>query len=288
MIVERVIEDLQRLLGTSQIVTRIEEWKQTYAEALVRCEFGKSIEEELATIVADGIRERNRWVYLHHLRILRDKVDSFRAPAGMGSELRACLEKAAGEKPDSKSFDPEAVTRPLVEGVRAFLAELRHAHEQPLFEALDSVIESYRAGRNYEVFDKTRALRGRVVAMIENAGFDVQRDYLCRLEGLLEEMGYLALRHVASRYQDTGVDLAECLHIVRSCTLNLRYDGLFSRELIDFAEMLTDPSRTDDELLNVLENIERVYHRVRQRVTVPYEKMQQRLGLDDNELRGRR
>ncbi len=285
VILERVIEDLQRLLGTSQIVTRIEEWKETYAEVLLRCEFGKSIEDELATIVSDGIGERNRWVYLHHLRILRDKVDSFRQPADMGSELRAQLDEAVKEKPDAKSFDPGPVTRALEQSVRGFVAELRHAHEEPLFEALGSVIESYRSGRNYEVFDKTRALRGRVVAMIENAGFDEQRDYLCRLEGLLEEMGYLALRHVASRYQEKGVDLAECLQIVRSCTLNLRYDGLFSRELIDFAEMLTDSTRTDDELLNVLENIERVYHRVRQRVTVPYEKMQQRLGLDDHELR---
>ena len=124
-----------------------------------------------------------------------------------------------------------------------------------------------------------------VVGMIDRGGFDEQRYHLCQLEGLLEEMGYLALGHVATRYQEQRVDIPECLAIIRLSALNLRYDGLESRDLSDLVAILDDPTKTDAELLDVLDGIERVHHRIRQRVTIPYEKLMDRLALQPNDLR---
>lgn len=284
-ILERVVDDLQRLLGTSQIVTRIEEWQESYAEVLTRCEFGSSIEQELETIVEKGLIEKNRWVYYHHLRILEGKTQSFWWPEGLGGELRTRIAEAAQQKPDEAGFDRASTERALREGVEAFVREIRAAHQDELFHALAQTLEAHEAERFFEAFDKTRTARALIVKLIQDAAFDEQRYYLCQLEGLLEEMGYLALRHVATRYHEHGVDLAQCVEIIRMCATNLRFDGLFSRELNDFGVMLADPTRSDEELLTVLENIERVYHRVRQRVTMPYEKMQERLGLQPGDLR---
>jgi len=284
-ILGRVIEDLRRLLGTSQIVTRVEEWKESYAEALLRCEFGNSIDDELETVIEKGIRDKNRWVYFHHLRILTAKVDSFWRPAGLGSDLRERLEAAGSQKPDSTAFDAAGVEASLRQGVEAFVADVAAAHRDTLFAALDAAIVAHREERFFDAFLATRAARALLVSAIEDAAFEEQRYYLFQAEGLLEEMGYLAVRHVATGYQEKGVDLPQCLDIIRLTAMNLRYDGLRSQELGDFASMLADPKRTDEELLNVLGSIERVYHRVRQRVTLSYEKMKDRLGLQPNDLR---
>jgi pyruvate,orthophosphate dikinase len=90
---------------------------------------------------------------------------------------------------------------------------------------------------------------------------------------------------VATRYQEQHVDIPECLAIIRLAALNLRYDGLESRDLSDLVAILEDPTKTDAELLDVLDGIERVHHRIRQRVTVPYEKLKDRLALQPNDLR---
>ena len=284
-ILDRVVEDLQRLLGTSQIVTRIEEWKDAYAEALLRCEFGSSIEEELATIEREGIRERNRWVYYHHLRILASKVESFRWPDGLGNELSSRIAAAMQLKPDESAFDAETTLAGLTASVESFVLKVREIHQDPMFASLDEAISLHRDGRFFEAFEKTRALRSDLVEMIDQGGFAEQRYYLSQLECLLEEMGYLSVRHIATLYQERAVDIEQCIQVIRLSALNLRFGGLFSQELNDFAAMLADPTRTDAELLNVLENIERVYHRIRQRVTVPYEKMKDRLALEPNDLR---
>jgi enolase len=284
-ILQRVVEDLRRLLGTTQIIARLQEWRELYSEALVRCEFGSSIADELTAVLDKGIREKNRWVYYHHLRILSDKLASFRAPQGLGAELRAALDTAKGQKPDDPGFDAVAVGGALEAGVGRFVRQLRAAHQDELFVALDDLMQTHQAQRFFEVFQKTRALRKQLVMLIERGAFDDQRYYLSQLEGLIEEMGYLALRQIASHYQDHGIDIEQCLEIIRLAALNLRYAGLFSQELNDFAAMLADRGRTEEELLNVLQYVERVYHKVRQRVTVPYEKMQSRLGLEPNELR---
>ncbi|MEJ2583445.1 MAG: hypothetical protein P8127_17745, partial [Acidobacteriota bacterium] len=82
-----------------------------------------------------------------------------------------------------------------------------------------------------------------------------------------------------------GVDLDQCLEFIRVSILNLEFDGLESRELIDLAGLLSNPDRTTDELLDVLRYVSRHYHKIRQRVTVPYEKMSHHLKLSEEDLR---
>jgi enolase len=284
-ILQRVVDDLERLLGAAEIVTRIEEWKEAYVEALMRCDFGSSIETELERILAEGVRGRNRWVYYHHLRILAGKADGLSYPAGVGADLRTRIEAALTRKPDVDGFDAVGTARELTEGVAAFVQRLRAEYQEPVFVAIEEAVAAFRRERFFEAFQRTRELRGMLVGMIERGGFDEQRYYLCQLEGLLEEMGYLALGHVATRYQDQCVDVPECLAIIRLSALNLRYDGLESRDLTDLVAILDDPTKTDAELLDVLDGIERVHHRIRQRVTVPYEKLRDRLALPPNDLR---
>jgi pyruvate,orthophosphate dikinase len=103
---------------------------------------------------------------------------------------------------------------------------------------------------------------------------------------VLEELGYFALRHVASAYQERGVDLQQCLRIVFLCAGNLQRDGLFSRELLDLSAMLVHPARSASELLDVLEQIQRNYHRLVNRVSEAYEVMASHLGYSAIEMRG--
>ena len=266
-------------------MTRIEEWKEAYVDALMRCDFGSSIESELERILAEGVRGKNRWVYYHHLRILAAKADGFSHPAAVGADLRARIEAALTRKPDVDGFDAAGTARELTEGVAAFVRRLRQEYQDPLFTALEEATSAFRGERFFEAFRRTRELRGKVVGMIDRGGFDEHRYHLCQLEGLLEEMGYLALGHVATRYQEQHVDIPECLAVIRLSALNLRYDGLESRDLTDLAAILDDPAKTDAELLDVLHGIERVHHRIRQRVTIPYEKLMDRLALQPNDLR---
>ena len=280
----RVVEDLQRLLGTAQIITRVEEWQEAYSEALTRCEFGSSLQQELETLVKDGFERRNRWVSYHHLRIIENKISGFWRPESMGQELRALIAQLSTEAPDDDSFAVAESSRSLRQQLNAFVDALYAAHRDPLFEALDEAIAAQREERFFDAFAKTREVRQLLVRLIDQPAFDSQRYYLFQLEGLLEEMGYLAARHVDTRYQEQGVDLDECLEIIRLAAMNLPLDGLNSRELNDFASMLADPARSEAELLDVLRSIERIYHRMRQRVTLPFEKMQRHLGLPDADL----
>jgi enolase len=282
---QRVVDDLRRLLGTAEIVTRIEEWKEAYLDALLRCDFGSSIEAELERILSEGVRGRNRWVYYHHLRILASKADSFSYPEGVGADLRARVEAALARQPDADGFDPAGTARELRDGVTAFVQRLRQEYEEPVSAALEETIAAFRGERFFEAFRRARDLRGLLVGMIDRGGFDAQRYHLCQLEGLLEEMGYLALGHVATRYQELQVDVSECLTIIRLSAHNLCYDGLESRDLGDLVAILDDPAKTDAELLDVLDGIERVHHRIRQRVIVPYERLKDRLALQPNDLR---
>ncbi len=102
---------------------------------------------------------------------------------------------------------------------------------------------------------------------------------------ILEELGFFALRHVASGYQEHGVVLEECLRIVHFCAGNLDRDGLFSRELWDLSAMLVNPARRPSELLDVLEQIQRNYHRLVHRVSNAYEVMAEHLGYGADEMR---
>jgi hypothetical protein len=283
-VVARVVEDLEGLLGTSEVVSRIRDWQSDYDDALLRCEFGKSLLDETEEILR-GIRERNRWVYFHHLRIVKAKGEDFSGPA---AEKRAFLQGMTAlldVRPDDSSFAPDRATEAVRSLIDAFVQGIRQAYQGDLFPALESVLAAYGGQRFLETFQKIRELRETVSDLITRGGFTEQRYYLYQLDCLLEEMGYLCLAHVSTEYEERGLDLKRCLWIIRTSVLNLAYDGAHSRELVDLAAMLIDPRRTHDEVGNLLAYIQRDYHKIVQRITAPYERMQGRLGLDDEELR---
>ncbi|MBW2523257.1 MAG: hypothetical protein JRI23_03740 [Deltaproteobacteria bacterium] len=284
-ILRRVVFDLERLLGTAEVVTRIDDWRETYGEALLACQFGSRIQDEVETVASDAIAAKNRWVYSHHLRILKDKAASFAGDERIGSELASTLAELEKRLPDDAAFDGEAAEHRLRSAVESFLADLRKAHQDQLFASLDELLDSFQRGAHYETFTRARDLRVAVHHKLGQGLPNELRYHLYHLDCLLEEMGYLTLGHVASAFADDGIDLDQCLRIVQVCIFNLRYDGLASRELFDLGVMLTDRSKTDAELLNVLKGVERCYHKILRRVTVPYLRLQQRLGLGDDELR---
>jgi phosphohistidine swiveling domain-containing protein len=285
LIVERVVEDLGRLLGTSETVARIEEWQESYAENLLQCQFGISIQDEAETLVSKGIHARNRWAYYHHLRILLQKVEDFSKPEDVTSDFKRCLEALQELRPDDVEFDADMSETTVREGLAAFVEGIQNAYQRELFGLLRSVLEANETHHFFETFTKVRGLRKKLQGMIRVGGFTAQRYFLLQLDCLLEEMNYLALRRIATAYSDDGVDLDQCLEIIRISILNLKFDGLFSRELFDLAGLLSNPARTEAELLDVLSHVGRHYHKIRQRVTVPYEKMHRRLGLEEENLR---
>jgi hypothetical protein len=73
-LVARIVGDLEQLLGSSQLAARIGEWRGLYSEELLRCESSNTLDEELESLVVNGIRAGNRWVYQHRLRSLVSKA----------------------------------------------------------------------------------------------------------------------------------------------------------------------------------------------------------------------
>jgi enolase/phosphohistidine swiveling domain-containing protein len=284
-IVGRVVEDLGRLLGTSETVARIQEWQESYAENLLQCPFGNPIEVELETLIDKGIHARNRWVYYHHLRILMQKVEDYSWPKDVTEPFKTCLDALHELRPDDESFDAGQAETMVREGVEAFITGVQATYQDDLFEMLQSVLEANEHSSPIETFGRTRDLRVKLQDMIDVGGFTAQRYFLQQLDCLLEEISYLALRRVATIYSESGVDLDQCLEIIRISILNLEFDGLGSHELYDLAGLLGNPVRTEEELLDVLRFVSRHYHKIRQRVTVPYEKMCHHLGLGEEDLR---
>ena len=282
-ILARLVADLERLLQSGETVTRIREWRDAYAAALVRCEFGLSMEEEVEAVITSGLRAGNRWVAQHHLRILARRGQDFGAlPAVAEPFLRRIEELQGALTPVGEVTQTEQSLR---EAATTFIAGARHAWQDELFVAIDGVLESFEQERFFETFEQTCDLRQGLAGHIAAGGFPERRYYLCQLDCLLEEIGYIALRHVAAALQDGAMDLPVCLRAIRLSVHNLEHDGLGSRELRDLAAMLDDVPQPDEELLDVLSCLERSYHKVRQRVTVPYEKMRERLALGPEELR---
>jgi enolase len=279
-----VVEDLERLLGSSDIMTQIQEWKDSYSESLLRCEFGKSVPDEIETLVSEGIHAKNRWVYQHHLRILGRKVDDFTGPAGLCDILRGPLKDLQGRMPDVVDFDADDAERSARELGRILVEAVQKAHEEELFGALRAVQILYEKGAFYEAFVEIGQLRAKVAELIRLGGFSEKRYRLYQLDCLLEEMGYLASRHVATAFQD-GVDIKQCLGIIRGAIQNLEYDGLYSRLLQDIAELLNDPNKSSAELTDVITHVERTYHKIRGRAAAPLERMQKHFGLEPEELR---
>ncbi len=284
-IVARVVDDLGRLLGTSETVARIEEWQELYADNLLRGPYGDSIEQKLESLVAKGIQARNRWVYSHHLRILMQQADEFSRPDDVMGAFKERLEALQALRPDDEAFDADAAEMTARKAVDAFVDGLREFYQDELFGLVQSVLEANEESSQFETFCKVRELRLRLKDMIRVGGFPAQRYFLQQLDCLLEEMNYLALRKIATAYAEGSVDLDQCLEIIRISILNLELDGLASRELFDLAGLLSNPERTTPELLDVLRYVSRHYHKIRQRVTVPYEKMRHHLRLDEEDLR---
>jgi enolase len=284
-IVARVVEDLGRLLGTSETVARIHEWQESYAENLLQCQFGTPIEVELENVITKGIEARNRWVYYHHLRTLLQKAEDFSRPQDVTEAFKARLEELKELRSDDPSFDAEKAEAMAREAVNAFIRGIRAFYQDELFEMLRSVLDANENGSSFETFVKARDLRVKLQDMVRAGGFTAQRYFLRQLDCLLEEMNYLAVRRIATRYADSGVDLDQCLEIIRVSILNLEFDGLDSHELYDLAGLLSNPARSSAELLDVLTYVSRHYHKIRQRVTIPYEKISHHLGLDEEDLR---
>jgi enolase len=284
-IVARVVEDLGQLLGTSETVARIQEWQESYAENLLQCQFGTPIEVELENVITKGVGARNRWVYYHHLRTLLQKAEDFSRPEDLTDAFKASLEELKELRPDDPSFDAEAAEAMARGAVDAFVRGIRAFYQDELFEMLRSVLDANENGSSFETFVKARELRVKLQDMVRAGGFTAQRYFLQQLDCLLEEMNYLAVRRIATRYADSGVDLDQCLEIIRVSILNLEFDGLDSQELCDLAGLLSNPARSAAELLDVLTYVSRHYHKIRQKVTVPYEKISHHLGLDEEDLR---
>jgi hypothetical protein len=283
--VARIVSNLEQLLGSSQIARRLAEWRETYSDELLRCESTNTLDQELDSLVLNGIRAGNRWVYQHRLRSLsskgRDGAWSSEATKPFEASLRDLLKTLPGET----GFDADQSANDARGAVTRFSEHIRRDHQDELYHALDDLIELYESGAPFKTFERSCCLRRELETMVGAGVFTAQRYLLHQLDCLLEEMGYLALRHVASDYADRGLSLSECLRIVHLCAGNLERDGLFSRELWDLSAMLTNRVRTPSELLDTLEQIQRNYHRLVHRVSEAYEVMAGQLGYVDDEMR---
>jgi phosphoenolpyruvate synthase/pyruvate phosphate dikinase len=284
-LVERIVSDLEQLLGSSQIATRVGEWRDAYARELQLCESTNTLDEELESLVVNGIRADNRWVYQHRLRSMASKArDGAWAPdarEAFETSIRELQEALPGED----GFRADGIEQRVRDAVGVFSARIRHDHQDALFAALDRLLEYYEGGRQFEAFEASCKLRRKLEEMAGRGVFTNQRYLLHQLDCILEELGFFALRHVASSYLEEGVVLDQCLRIVFLCAGNLDRDGLFSRELWDLSAMLTNPARTTSELLDALEQIQRNYHRLVFRVSEAYDVMAEHLGYSVEEMR---
>lgn len=282
-LVKRIISNLEQLLGSAQITRRLNEWRDAYADELLSCESNNTLEEELEALVTKGIRANNQWVYQQRLRNMISKVsdcewaEDVREPfkrALLGLQQNGLSQGAVDEQ--------EEEVRQLVS---AFCSKIRHDHQDALFLALDELLEMYAGDNQFGAFERSCSLRREFEALVGSGVFNTQRYLLHQLDCILEELGFFALRHVASGYMEQGVKLRECLSIIHLCAGNLDRDGLFSRELWDLSAMLVNPCHDSSELVDVLEQIQRNYHRLIHRVSHAYEVMAERLGYGPDEMR---
>ncbi|MDH3215766.1 MAG: PEP-utilizing enzyme [Candidatus Krumholzibacteria bacterium] len=283
-IVAQIVTDLEYLLGNTEIIARVSDWQKEYADTLIRCGFGRSLLEEVEEAAGRGVHERNRWVYYHHLRVIRSRVRDFPALAGDGGDTDRRLAALLELKPDESGFDIETAENDLRRCVDDFIKRARAAYQTELFKELETFLAAYSRNAFIETFAGISDLRKTVRNTLMERAFPEQRLLLYQLDCLLEEMGYLALRHIASEYEESGVDIRQCLGLIRACILNLTHDGLHSRQLLDLAGMLIDGMKTYAEVTNVLEQVQRNYHHMLQRLIVPLERMQEKLQLNKEEL----
>jgi enolase len=281
--VERIIEDLEQLLGSSETIGRIREWQSEYDSTLIRCEFGKSLIDE-KTAVMEAMRDRNRWVYYHHLRIIKSRILDFTDHMPGTIEIMQSLDYLLGLKPDDPSFDEELAGEELNSRVDQFIKDARMAYQTEMFNELEDVLVAYNTHEFYSTFTRISQLRKNLRDSLDRRAFPEQRLMLLQLDCLLEEMSYLALRQVASEYEEKGIDFQQCLEIIHACVLSLTQDGLHSRQLHDLAAMLRETNRTYAEIRNILEQIHRNYHHLVQRVITPFERKREKIGFSEEEI----
>jgi hypothetical protein len=284
-LVNRIVSNLEQLLGSSQIARRLAEWRDTYANELVRCESTNTLEEELESLVSKGIQAQNQWVYQHRLRSLASKLRDGAWTADAREPFETSLKSLQETLPGDADFAADKTETETRKAVNTFCMRIRHDHQDALFSELDELLELYKGSTQFEAFERSCSLRRELETLVGSGVFSTQRYLLHQLDCILEELGFFALRHVASGYLEHGVAMEECLHIVHLCAGNLDRDGLFSRELWDLSAMLVNPARRPSELLDVLEQIQRNYHRLVHRVSNAYEVMAEHLGYGTDEMR---
>ncbi len=282
-LVRRVVGDLEELLGDTQVVERIRDWRTGFERSLLLCDYGRDLHEELRLARA-AARAGNRWAWSHHLGILRTKADAG-AEMDAARRLSRELERLEASRPGDEGFDPQAVSSDLEEAVERFARELLERRAGRLLRSLERIMRMYAGGERLETYREISDLRLSLWESMDGGGLDGLRIYAYQLDCLLEEMGYLALSHVREGPESPDADMGRWLEVIRLAVRNLALDGKFSRELTDLSVMLVSPGRTDAELVNLLEQVRRSYHKLVQRVTAPYERMRERIGIDADQLR---
>ena len=284
-LVRRIVSDLERLFSEEGIVSNLKSWKKSYVQALYSCEAGSTLQEEHSQLISKGISSANRWSYYHHLRIIRKKVSQLTKPEEIARSFLSDLEVFASYKPDEKGCDSERLIREITISMNCFLEKIADEYQQELFLLVDKVMEAYERGNFHCLFDLVHEVRAWLSGLIKQNSFKERRYFLLHLDCILEEIGYLALRHVATEIE-TGTDgLEECLLVIRKCVLNLKFSGIHSQELHDLSAMLIDCPRPAEELSNILKAIMSTYHKILSRIIGPYEKMKDRLKFGKEELR---
>lgn len=283
---QRIATDLEQLLGGAQIPQRLDEWRQAFDEDLQRCDSGLTLAEEAERMISEGAEAENRWSWLQHLRLVRRWAEDHDWPQPQKDRFIATMDDLGDPLPGESGFSSQDMTARLRSAVDEVLEAVRARHRDDLFNQLDQLEESIAAGRHLDVFEQCSRVRHDLEGVTGGAVFATQRLLLYQLDCLLEEAGYYALRHVAHGYTANGMNLPECLSIIRRCAANLVLDGLFSRELWDLSLLLIDPTCSDRALLDVLEQLQRNYHRLVRRVSEAYEVMAGHLGYSEDDMRG--
>lgn len=286
VLVERIANILEQLLGGAQVAQRLAEWRASYANELQLCDSGRSLDEEAKLLIEKGVAAGNRWAYQQHLRVISRMVSNSGWQFDAKGDLIRCIDELQNFAPGKEGFSPAEAVESLKTVVRKFLDETRAHCQDALFNELDDLLGLLESGRHLDAFGFSSEIRHRLDALAGRGAFEAQGLLLYQLDCLLEEAAYYSLRHVAHRYATQGMNLPQCLEIVRRCAANLVLDGLFSRELWDLSVLLVDPSCTNEARLDVLEQLQRNYHRLVRRVSEAYEVMSDHLGYDEDEMRG--
>jgi enolase/phosphohistidine swiveling domain-containing protein len=283
-LLHRIIDDLNKLMGSSETIARIREWQKEYAATLVRCEFGKSCDEELTEAVK-GMHEGNRWITYHHMRIIKNRLFDFRGHLPTVDPIVRRLDALLHLKPDEVLFETDRAENELRNCVDRFVSDARQSFQKELFSELENILLAYERNEFYTTFTAICRLRKKIRIDLDKRAFPEQRLLLLELDCLLEEISYLTLRQIAEEYEEKGVDFAQCLAIIRDSVQNLTHDGLHSRQLHDLTAMAQDERKTYAEIRNIIEQIHRNYHHLVQRVISPFEKIREKVGFTEEELK---